>query len=87
MSSIAAQPLAAETAPPVDANDVAPCVIHVPRPMSHDPAVIAQGRETALARYGAARSNAARMAALLWVNHWRQRHEHVAALKTLRLID
>jgi len=88
MTSTAAEPLAAAHAMPGAAEDEAVSnVIYLPRPMSHDPRVIAQGRMTAGHRYAEAKTNAARMAALMWVNHWRQRQERLTALRKLGLAD
>lgn len=88
MPSTEAQPLAAAEALPHATEDEAVSnVVYLPRPMSHDPRVIAQGRMTAGRRYAEAKSNAARMAALMWVNHWRQRQERLTALRKLGLAD
>jgi hypothetical protein len=50
-----------------------------------DAETIARGREAALEKYSNAKTNAERLAALLWVNHWRRQLERTAALRKLGL--
>jgi hypothetical protein len=56
-------------------------IVCIPRPMSHDPDVIFHGRMRALEQYRAAQTDADRVRALIWVNHWRLLDEHARAIR------
>ena len=54
-------------------------VVHLPRPMTHDLGEIGRGLDRAHAMYDQAADFAGRVAALRWINHWRQMKNHAKA--------
>lgn len=58
-------------------------VYHFPAPQSLDQDEIDRGREGALQQYQVAKSDADRIKALIWVNHWRVLNERAKALRAL----